>query len=147
MFSLDGRQYALPLRIVDRGLRALEVTAPPNAPAMVHGAINVHGQLIAVINMRRRFGLPEREIDPEDCLLVARTKGLVVALAVDALEGVIERAEADIVNSNAIVAGLDAFPGVIGLDEGLLLIYDLDTCLSLDDVRSLGDAMRDASTS
>ena len=146
MFLLDGRRYALPLSVVDRILRAVEVTPLPNAPPIVHGAINVHGRLIPVLNIRWRFGLPEREINPEDCLLVARTKGHVVALAVDASEGVIEHEWSDIVESHAIAAGLDGFPGVLGLEEGLLLIYDLETCLSLHDVRALDEAMREAST-
>ena len=112
VFRLDERRYALPLAVAERVIRAVDVTPLPRAPAIVLGAINVHGRVLPVLNVRRRFLMPEREISPADWFLLAHTTRHTVALVVDELEGVVERPQADIVVSSQIVPGLEAFPGV-----------------------------------
>lgn len=141
VFRLDERRYALPLMMVDRVVRAAEVTPLPEAPAIVLGAINVHGRVLPVLNVRRRFGMPEREIRPEDWFLLARTDRRQVALLIDQSEGIVECSPDDIDVSTQIVPGLEPFPGVVRLDDGLVLIHDLEKFLSLDETRALEDAM------
>jgi len=70
IFSLDEPRYALPLSLVERVVRIVEITPLPKAPDIVMGVINMHGQILPVINVRRRFNLPEREIRLEDQLIM-----------------------------------------------------------------------------
>jgi purine-binding chemotaxis protein CheW len=145
VFRLDERRYALPLTVVERVVRAVDVTPLPNAPAIVLGAINVQGRVLPVLNVRRRFLMPDREISPADWFLLARTACHAVVLVIDEAEGVVERPEADILASTQIVPGLEQFPGVVRLDDGLVLIHDLERFLSLDETRALDDAMDETS--
>lgn len=62
VFRLDAQRFALPLTAVERVVRAVAVTLLPDAPAIVLGAIDVHGRVLPVLNVRRRFNLPQREI-------------------------------------------------------------------------------------
>ena len=73
VFSLDAGRYALPLATVERIVRAVEVTRLPSAPPIILGAIDVQGRVLPVFNIRRRFGLPERDIGPSDHFLIARS--------------------------------------------------------------------------
>lgn len=141
VFRLDERRYALPMGVVDRVVHAVEVTPLPKAPAIVLGAIDVHGRVLPVLNVRRRFHMPERDIGPADWFLLAHTARHGVALVVDESEGVVERHQSEIVVSTEIAPGLEQFPGVIKLDDGLVLIHDLERFLSLDETRALDDAM------
>ncbi len=141
VFRLDEQRYALPLAVVERIVRAVEVTALPNAPDIVIGAIVVAGRVIPVLNIRRRFQLPERGIGPADQFLIGRTAHRTVVLVVDAAQGVTERRRTDIVGSAQIVPGLEQFHGVIKLDDGLVLIHDLERFLSLDETCALDEAM------
>jgi len=141
VFQLDQRRFALPLTVVERIVRAVEVTPLPKAPRIVLGAIDVHGRVLPVLDVRRRFHLPPREIRPADWFLVADTAQRTVVLVIDDSEGVVERPQADIVVSTQIVPGVDDFPGVIKLDDGLVLIHDLERFLSLDEARALDEAM------
>lgn len=145
VFRLDQQRYALPLAVVERVVRAVEVTPLPSAPAIVLGAIDVHGRVLPVLNVRRRFLLPERRICPRDWFLLARTARHTVVLVVDESEGVIERPRDDIVASTRIVPGLEQFPGVLTLDDGLVLVHDLEKFLSLDEARALDEAMDERS--
>jgi purine-binding chemotaxis protein CheW len=141
VFLLDGQRYALPLSAVGRIVRAAEVTPLPNAPAIVIGVIDLQGDVIPVLNIRRRFQLPQREIGVSDQFMIARTERRVVALVVDEAQGVIERKSSDIIITNLIAPGLEQFLGVLKLDDGLVLIHDLEKFLSLDEARTLDQAL------
>lgn len=141
VFRLDGQGYALPLAVVQRIIRAVKVTPLPGAPAIVLGAIDMEGRILPVLNIRRRFLLPEREIDPVDQFLIASTARRAVALVIDEAHGVIEREQSAVIDSDRIVPGLGQFPGVVKLDDGLVLIHDLEKFLSLDEAQTLDEAM------
>ena len=141
VFRLDPQHYALPLAVVERVVRAVEITPLPNAPAIVLGAIDVHGRVLPVLDIRQRFLLPDRQMCPADWFLLAHTARHTVVLVVDESEGVVERHQADVVVSTQIAPGLDHFPGVARLDDGLVLIHDLEKFLSLDEARALDEAM------
>jgi purine-binding chemotaxis protein CheW len=141
VFGLDGQRHALPLTSVERIVPAVEVTALPNAPAMVLGAIDVAGRVLAVLNLRERFGLPPREIQPADQFLIARTAQRTVALVIDEAQGVVECPVNEIIRPAQIGPGLDQFQGVVRLADGLILIQDLEKFLSPDEARALDEAM------
>jgi len=141
-FRLDGWSCALPLETVERVVRAVEVTPLPAAPAIILGIVNLAGRLLPVLNLRRRFGFPEREVRPSDQFLIAQAGTRTVALAIDEAGGMVEQPPDGIVGPGRIAPGLDRLQGVIKLDGGLILIHNLETFLSLDEARALEEAMR-----
>jgi purine-binding chemotaxis protein CheW len=141
VFDLDAQRYALPLASVERIVRAVEITRLPNAPAIVLGAINVAGRVLPVLNLRRRFGLPEREIEEADQFLIAHTARGTVVLVVDEALGMLECLATEIIQPTQIAPGLDHLQGVVRLEDGLVLIQDLEKFLSLDEARALDKAI------
>ena len=142
VFRLDSQRYAVPLSVVERIVQAVEVTPLPKSPAIVLGVIDVEGRVLPVLNIRRRFGLPDKDIRPEDQFLIAQTAQRAVVLVIDEAQGVIERSSTEIFGPARIVPGLEQIQGVIKLEDGLALIHDLEKFLSLDEARSLDEAMR-----
>jgi len=147
LFSLDEKLYGLRLSAVSRVVPAVEITPLPKAPSIVLGVINLAGRIIPVVNVRRRFRLPERELQPADKLIVARTSrpgaadGLLLALAVDAVEGVADLSGHQTIAAEAILPGLEHLEGVAKTDRGIVLIHDLGTFLSLEEEKALGAAL------
>ena len=141
VFRLGEQRYALPLAAVERIVRAVEVTPLPGAPAVVLGAIDVQGRVLPVLGIRRRFGLPEQEIGPGDQFVLARAAGRTVALVIDEAQGVIEPPAGEIVGSADIAPGVAQILGVLKLEDGLVLIHDLEKFLSLDEASALDEAM------
>jgi purine-binding chemotaxis protein CheW len=90
VFTMDEQRYALQLAAVERVVRMVEVTLLPQAPQIVLGVINAQGRIIPVVDIRRRFRLPARDIRLSDHLLIARTARRTVALALDAVTGIVE---------------------------------------------------------
>ncbi len=68
-FTLDGQPYALPLASVQQVVRMVEVVPLPKAPEIVLGVINLHGKIVPVLNLRKRFGLQDGEASLSDHLL------------------------------------------------------------------------------
>ena len=144
VFTLNEQRYALYLSVVERIVRIVRVTPLPKAPEIVFGVINVEGRIIPVMDTRKRFRLPERRLDLNDRLIIARTSGRVVALIVDGVTGVLPLVENDVVGVEKILPGLEYVEGVLKLEDGLVLIHDLDKFLSLDEETTLEGALRSA---
>ena len=142
VFTLDEQCYALYLSAVERVVRIVEITLLPKAPEIVFGVVNVKGWIIPVINVRRRFRLPEREIKVSDQLIIAQTTKRLVALIIDSVSGIIECSEREVIAAEEILPGMEYVKGVVKLKEGLILIHDIDKCLSLEEEKMLDDAIR-----
>ncbi len=147
VFRLGNQRYALMLAVVERIVRAVEVMPLPKAPPIVIGVINVEGRILPVVNVRRRVGLPDKEITSGDQFLIARTARRHVVLVIDEVEGMVERLGADITETDGIVPGLGQVQGVIKLDDGLALICDLEKFLSDDESALLDNAMNEEAAS
>jgi purine-binding chemotaxis protein CheW len=141
VFRLDAQRYALPLETVERIVQAAEITPLPNSPDIVIGAIDVAGRILPVLNIRRRFGLPEREIGPNDQFLIALMTQRTVVLVVDVVQGVLERSSTEVIDAAQIVPGLDYIQGVVRFDDGLVLIHNLEKFFSLDEALALDEAL------
>jgi purine-binding chemotaxis protein CheW len=141
IFSIDGQRYALALDQVDRIVRAVEITRLPKAPEIVLGVINVEGEIVPVINLRKRFNFPEREINLTDHFIIAHSSRRRLALVVDSVSQVIEDCGDTIVPSEKIIPAMDYVQGIVRLESGLLLIHDLEQCLSLREEEALQHAM------
>jgi purine-binding chemotaxis protein CheW len=122
----------------------VEVTPLPQAPDIVLGVVNVQGRVVPVVNLRRRFRLPERAIALTDQLVIAHTTRRPVALVVDAVTGVLEYSGREAVGARDIVPGMEYVEGVVKLEDGLVLIHDLDRFLSLDEATALDRAIERA---
>ena len=142
VFTLDDQRYALYLHAVTRVVRTVEITPLPKAPEIVRGVVNVQGQVIPVVDIRKRFRLPERETELSDQLIIASTASRSVALVVNAVEGVIELSNQKLTPPEEILPGTEYIEGVIKLEDGLVLIHDLDKFLSLEEDKELDTALK-----
>ncbi len=127
IFEVGGRRYGLPLGEVVELVRAVAVVPLPRAPGWVEGVVNLRGQVVPVIDMRARLGLPAKPIALSDHFVVARGREFPVALRIDrALD--LERLG-------------DGAGRVAKLSDGLAPVLDLDGFLSDDEWADLGRAL------
>ncbi|WP_026842651.1 chemotaxis protein CheW [Citrifermentans bremense] len=141
IFALEGQRYALPVAAVVRVVRAAALTPLPKAPEIVLGILDIQGEIIPVINLRKRFRLPERPIGCDDQFLVVRTSNFPVALAVDNTQEVVQLDPEAVVEPEDIVRGTDYLSGVTRSEGGLVLIHDLDTLLFPDEEQQIAKAL------
>lgn len=141
VFTLDDWRCALELSTVEKVYRAVAVTPLPDAPDIVLGVINVKGAVLPVVDVRRCFRLPEKNLTPDDRLIVARSSDRLVVLVVDSVIDVIECSEQDITSASAIVPGMEYVEGVARLKDGMILIHNLARFLSFEEKAALEQAL------
>jgi purine-binding chemotaxis protein CheW len=141
VFTLDDQLFALPLHSVLQVIHAIEIRHLPNSPEIIAGIINVKGKIIPVIDLRKRFGFKSREIDPDDRFLIVHTGKREAALMADTVAGVqqLDPGQSVAAAESAPFAGF--LRGVAKVEEQLILIYDLEKFLSLDEEHSLDQAL------
>lgn len=144
VFTLDEQRFGLELTAVERVVRRVEITPLPKAPEIVLGVVNVRGRVIPVVDIRRRFRLPERRPALSDQIIIARTAQRAVALAVDATIEVLDRPQEDIIEALRVLPGIEYVEGVLKLEDGLILIHDLNRFLSLEEEAALDRAAESA---
>jgi len=90
LFMLDDQRYAIPLAMVHRVYPAVEIAGADSvADDQYLGFVNVHGELIPVINLRGRFALPAREMEISDMMIVVAGSEKL-AIIVDSIGEVLE---------------------------------------------------------
>src|ERR1700687_6141499 len=83
VFEVGGQRYGLPTADVRELVRAVAITPLPNAPAVIEGVVNVRGRVPPVLDVRPRFRLPPKPLDPSDHFIVASAGPRGVILRVD----------------------------------------------------------------
>jgi purine-binding chemotaxis protein CheW len=141
LFTLEGHRYALPMGDVRELLRAARLTPLPRAPAVVEGLLDLRGELLPVLDMRRRFRLPVRPLASSDHLVVAQAGPRRVALRVDRAEGLLALEPGQLDLSPQELPGVGYVAGALKLPEGLVLLHDLRTFLSEAEGLALEEAL------
>jgi len=141
LLKVDGQTYALHLEAVERVLRMAEITPLPGAPHVVEGVINMQGEVLTVVSIRRRLGLAERAVGISDSLVLARARKRRLAIIAESVLGVVERSADAVVSADDLAQGIQHIEGVLKTSDGLVLIHDLDQFFSPEEEQSLDLAL------
>jgi purine-binding chemotaxis protein CheW len=118
---------------VQEVLRFQQMTRVPQAPDVIEGLINLRGQIVTAIDMRRRLGLPPRAGDQTAMNIVVRTDDGAVSLLVDEIGDVLDVDAATYENppENLDPAARELILGVYKLKDRLLLVLDAERTVDL----------------
>jgi len=140
-FVVDGTCYAVQLSATERALPMVAVSAVPGAPLVVLGAVNIAGEVVPVVDIRRRLGLAPRTYGLGAHLLLVRTSRRRLAVAADEVGGVAHVEAGSVAHGQTVIPGLGPIAGIAALPDGLLFIHDIEGFLTQDEERQLGQAL------
>jgi purine-binding chemotaxis protein CheW len=143
VFALGDNRFALPCDRVTEIIPATAIQALPRAPEIVEGVVNLRGTIVPVLDIRRRFALPPSELHQDQHFIIASAGGTPVALRVDRALDVVTIAQSAI-HVDGIADGAEHIAGIAVVDDGLLVIQDLDRFLALDEARDVDAALASA---
>jgi purine-binding chemotaxis protein CheW len=125
-FFVDGLYFGIDVNTVQEVMHPLEKTSVPLASTSVVGLINLRGQIVTAIDLRRRLGLAERPEGAEVMYVVIRTDDGALSLVVDEIGDIIEvdAATYEQIPDTLQGAARELIGGVHKLDERLLLILE-----------------------
>ncbi len=141
-FRLGDEEYGVDILKVHEIDRMMDITEVPNAPPSIEGVINLRGKVIPVINLRRKFNLPEREADSRTKIVVVDI-GTSAGMIVDSVSEVL-RISSDIVEPPpAMTTGVSSeyIRGVGKLKDRLLILLDIEKLLGADEKANTAKAV------
>ena len=137
-FKVSDEEFGIDILQVQEIIRMLPIAIVPSAPSFVKGVIDLRGEVIPIIDMRKRFKLPPIAYDNETRIIVVHTT-FTVGFIVDAVCEVIRISESAIEKPPAVVDGdgSNYIKGVSKLEKGLLILLDLNGLINIEMLEEL----------
>jgi purine-binding chemotaxis protein CheW len=140
-FSLSDETYAIDVLQVQEVLKLPEIAPVPGVPDYILGIINLRGDVVTVIDARRRMSLPDREPDDASRIVIIDVDNQNVGILVDSVAEVVQIAPDAVARAPAV--GNDQTSrfilGVTSTEEGLTILIDLNKLLSDDEWAAFRD--------
>jgi purine-binding chemotaxis protein CheW len=132
-FFIQGLLFGVEVETVQEVIRHLEMTGVPLAPAEVAGLINLRGQIVTAIDLRRRLGVRDRVEGELPMNVVVRTGDGVVSLLVDEIGDVVEVEDKNLEAAPDTLADTsrELIRGVYKLKNELLLVLDTQRSVNI----------------
>jgi purine-binding chemotaxis protein CheW len=138
-FRLGPEEYGVDIAQVQEINRMVAVTNVPRAPVFMEGVINLRGQLIPIIDLRTRFGMPRAEHTKNTRIVVTEIGTKRVGMVVDSVSEVLRLPLDAIEPAPDMITGVDTeyIRGVGKIDDRLIILLDLATIVTGSEKREL----------
>ena len=127
---IDGTQIGFSAAAVHEIVRAVAIAPLSGAPGVIEGAINLHGQIVPVVDIRQRLALAPAAVSPEQFFIVLETSDRIIAVRVDDVDDVTEIPASSLAAPSSLSPVLQRLRGIAAVDSGALVIYDVDAFLT-----------------
>jgi len=111
VFRLENEEYGIDILRVKEIKEMMRITRVPKASHFVRGVINLRGEVLPVIDLRKKFNLPEGKESDSTRIIIVSVDDITVGLVVDTSSEVIE------ISSDSIEEAPD---GVGSVDQGII---------------------------
>ena len=139
-FDLMGEEFGVPILDVREIILMSDITPVPNAPTFVEGVINLRGQIIPIVDLRKRFNLAHKGDATKNRIVVVEVGHNVLGLIVDGDSEVL-RIPADFVKpAPALIAGgigAEYIKGIAYYKERMIILIDLHKVFSNEEIADL----------
>lgn len=143
-FEVGKEIFGVDILMVREIIRSAPITAVPNSPDFVEGVINLRGDIIPVIDLRKRLNLYTDEVNDKNWILILEVEGSVTGFVVDRVDDVLKIEKDNIEAAPEIVlAGLESqyIRGVCEVGEKrLMILLNFDSILLANEIKQLKDA-------
>lgn len=133
VFSLAGELYGLDISRIQGIIRVPEVTKVPRAPDFVEGVINLRGDIVPIVDLRKRFGRPLEDHTADTRIINVEMDADLVGLIVDSVEEVLNIPAEVIEPPPDLVTSADSpyLRGIAKIEDRLVILLDLDEILTV----------------
>jgi purine-binding chemotaxis protein CheW len=132
-FKIGNEEYGINILKVQEINRMVDITPVPNSPHYIEGVMNLRGKVIPVINLRRMFGLDDKEWDNTSRIIVVDV-GIILGMIVDSVSEVL-RIPSNVIDpppSMTTNISSEHVKGIGKLDDRLLILIDIDRLFKED---------------
>lgn len=142
-FTLNKEEYGLEILKVREIVGYMEATEVPQSPDYVKGVVNLRGQVIPVIDLRTKFGMPQAEVTDQTCIIVVQIQHneswINTGIIVDQVEEVLNITEDNIEKTDQFGTNVnsDFILGIAKREESVTILLDIDKALSAGEIADL----------
>ena len=149
-FLIGEDEYGISILRVREIAEYRTLTPVPMTAAWMRGVMNLRGTVVPVVDLAARLGLERTAVSRRTCLIIVEmdvdADRVVIAVMVDGVSRVVEVSPDDIQEPPPFGLGIDFVPGLVRVDERLIVLLDLTAILSsaeVLDAATLLPALRD----
>ena len=141
-FRLAQEEYGVEIMKVREIVGLMSITSVPQSSGHMRGVMNLRGKIIPVLDVRRKFGMPDIELSKENCIITCMVKGrdsgVLVGLLVDSVSEVIQL-KAEDVDAMPDLADMrvDFVPGVVKSKGRVIILLDIDKVVQGNDLEQI----------
>lgn len=131
IFQLGGEEYGINILQTKEIIKPSKITNVPNTPDYVLGVINLRGQIVPVIDLRKRFAIADTEATEKQRVITIEVRDSLIGLVVDSVNGVVWLNMNELEPAPEIAGGIEQefIEGVGKIEDRLLVIIDLEKLL------------------
>lgn len=128
IFKLEKEEYGVDIQKVTTIERILSIARVPKTPDFIKGVINLRGEIIPVIDLRKKFNIPSIEETEDTRIIIIKIGEISAGIVVDAVAEVTQLSEESIetVSSFSSEYATDYILGVGKLDNRIITLLDLE---------------------
>jgi len=141
-FVLGDSQYCIDILKVQE-IRTYEApTRIANTPAFIKGVMNLRGNIVPIIDLRVKFGLPEQRLDTQTVVIVLNVVKRTVGVVVDGVSDVIAVADAEIKPAPELAGSLDTryIQGLATVAGQMMILVDIERLMTSRDMSLVDEA-------
>lgn len=134
-FKLGNNEYAIDIMQAREIIKMEKITLIPNAPDYVEGVINLRGNIIPIVDLKKRFNLEENDGEKNTGIIIVKIDDVDMGIIIDAISKVVSIATSNIQPPPPMLSGIGQkyIKGVAKLEDKLLVVLDLEKLIVGDD--------------
>lgn len=138
-FLLANETYGLDILTVQEIRGWGSATPIPNAPTYIRGVINLRGEIVPILDVRRRFNMDEIEFTATTVVIVVNIEGRTIGMVVDGVSDVIDIQENELRSAPDFGSSIDAsfVSGLASIDDRMVIILNITEMLKGCDLLKL----------
>ena len=131
-FFLQDEEYGIEILKVQEIIGLMPVTRIPRTPDYVRGVINLRGKIIAVTDLRKKFGMEFVDETSETCIIVVQTNGVEIGVMVDKVSEVLDIPAAEVESTPSFGSSVptEFLLGIGNTQSGVKLLLNIEKILS-----------------
>ena len=141
-FAIGEELFGVDILSVQEIIKETPITPIPDCPEFIEGVINLRGNIIPVIDLRKRLKLLQQQKAAQSWIIILNINGRVTGFIVDSVTQVLKVPANQIMPPPEIVAaGLknQYISGVCKIDERMLILLDFDRILLVEEIKKLNE--------
>lgn len=143
VFKIEDEEYAIEIIQVERITSFEKITRIPDCPDYLKGVINNQGRIVPVIDLKRRFNLPETSISSSSNIIITKEEHGNIGIIVDSVSEVMDVDSKMVCPPPEVIAGIlkKYIKGTIKYSDRIIIYLDLSAILDFDERNDIREAI------